>query len=94
MYGAQATAHSIAVQRAAMPEFNSPQSSATPVSDCLIGAEGAGIFGYVQGGERGYRISMVHKDRLFEIWFFGTGGVSEQALNDALGMLGSVVWTS
>lgn len=93
IYGAYATAHSIAVQHAATPEFSSAQSRATSVSDCLIGAEGAGVFGYAQGGERGYRLSMVHKDRLAEIWLFGTGGVSDSALRDALGMIGSIVWT-
>jgi hypothetical protein len=90
-YGAQATAHSIAVQHAAHPEFKSPQSSTSPVNDCLIGGQSAAVFGYAQGGERGYRLSMVHNDFLYEIWLSGTGGISDAAMNDALGMMGSIV---
>jgi hypothetical protein len=93
IYGGEATAHSIALQHASTPEFNSAQSIASAVGDCSITGEAAAIFGYVQGSELGYRLSLVHKDRLFEIWLYGAGGVSDAAVHDALDMMGSIAWT-
>jgi hypothetical protein len=94
IYGSNATAHSIAVQHAAAPEFSSPLSVGTTVSDCSIAGEPAAGFGYAQGNERGYRFSVVHKDLLYEIWLFGAGGVGNLAGQDALGMMGSIAWLS
>ncbi|MGH7765550.1 MAG: hypothetical protein ACREOM_14155 [Candidatus Dormibacteraceae bacterium] len=39
------------------------------------------------------RIYAVHNDFLFEVILIGTGGIDDQAVRDALGMLGSLKWT-
>jgi len=92
-YGSQATAHSIAAEHAATHDLLTPQSVTSSVADCLVAAEPAAVFGYVDGNERGYRLSVVHKDFLLEIWLSGAGGVSNQAIQDALGMMTSITWT-
>jgi hypothetical protein len=89
-YGSQATAHSLAVEDTT---WISSKAVVSPVADCSVAAESAAVFGYADGNERGYRLSVVHKDFWYGIWLFGNGGVSDAALGDALGMMGSVVWT-
>ena len=92
LYGSQATAHSIAAEHARSHFGSSAQSIASTVVDCSIAAETAAVFGYADGTERGYRVSIVHKDRLFEIWLFGTDGLSAQSIQDGLGMIASMAW--
>ncbi len=36
---------------------------------------------------------MVHNDLLFEVILTGTGGIGNQAIQDSLGMIGSLTWT-
>jgi hypothetical protein len=92
-YGSEATAHSIAVEHAAKLDLlSSPQSRASSVADCSIGGESAALYAYADGNVHGYRLAVVHKDFLYELWLFGTGGLSDSALTDALGMMGSIVW--
>jgi hypothetical protein len=93
-FGPQATAHSIAADEATTHQrFTSPQSTATLVSDCSVAAESAAAFGYADGNEHGYWLLIVHHDRLLAVQLFGAGGIDDQAINDALGMIGSIAWT-
>jgi len=96
VYGSQATAHSIAQQHAAAikQDTNSSQGVAGTVRDCTVGGQPAAAFGYSDGTNFGYRVFVVHKDLLFEIWLFGAGGLANQTVQDALGMIGSLSWTS
>lgn len=96
VYGQQATAHSIAAQHAAEigSYTGSPGATATAVKDCTMAGDPASVFGYAAASEAGYRIFIVHRDSLFEIWLNGKGGVSDAAVRDALGMLGSIAWNS
>ena len=92
-FGPQATAHSIAADEATTHQrFTSSQSTATLVSDCSVAADSAAAFGYADGNECGYWLLIVHHDRLLGVRLFGTGGIGDQAIQDALGMIGSVVW--
>jgi hypothetical protein len=92
-FGAQATSHSIAADDSQTHQrFSSPQTIATPVIDCSVAGEAASAFGYADGPERGYWFFIVHHDRLVGIRLFGIGGISEQAIQDALGMAGSITW--
>jgi hypothetical protein len=93
VYGSDATAHAIASQHAATHWGSSQESMASSVADCSVGGAAAGVFGYSDGSDVGFRLSIVHKDGLFEIWLFGLGGVSDQAVGDALAMIGSVTWS-
>jgi hypothetical protein len=72
--------------------MNSPQAISSAVSDCAIGGDPASVFGFSDGVLMGYDLFVVHKDFLFEIYFVGTGGIGNGALQDALGMLGSITW--
>jgi len=92
-FGPQATAHSIAADHVAKHLGSSAQSVATSVADCSVAAESAALFGYADGNDLGYRLVIVHNDRLLEIWMAGSGGISDQALQDSLGMMGSIAWT-
>jgi hypothetical protein len=92
-FGSQATAHSIASDHAAKHFGMTAQSIATAVADCSIATESAALFGYADGNERGYRLTVVHHDRLLEIWLSGVGGVGDQSVLDALAMIGSIGWT-
>jgi hypothetical protein len=62
------------------------------VADCSVAAEPASLFSYAEGKESGYRLAVVHKDLLYEIWLFGVDGVGDQAVQDALRMIGSIAW--
>jgi predicted esterase len=95
VYGSQATADSIAQKHAAAikQDTNSSGAVAGAVRDCTVGGQPAAAFGYSDGTNFGYRVFVVHKDLLFEIWLFGAGGVANQASQDALGMIGSLTWT-
>jgi hypothetical protein len=92
-FGAQATAHSIAIDHVAKGFGLSSQARATSVVDCSVAAEPTALFGYADGSESGYRLVIVHSNRLLEIWMSGTGGLSDQAIQDALAMMGSITWT-
>ena len=101
-YGPQATAHSIAQQHAAaIAQEWSPNAVAGNVSDCRVGGEAAAVFGVSgafntsAGTTKGsfFWIYVVHNDSLFEVFLVGNGGVSDQAIQDSLGMLGSLTWT-
>jgi hypothetical protein len=92
-FGPQATAHSIASDHAASHFGSTTRSIATPVSDCSVAAESAAVYGYADGNVQGYRVAIVHHNRLLGIWLFGIGGVDDQAIKDALAMMSSIVWT-
>lgn len=96
VYSPQATSDSIAQQHAASIALDlaSPSAIAGRVSDCKVGGEPAAVFGYSDGTTAGYHLYMVHKDYLYEVRLFGSGGVSNQALHDAVGMIGSLVWAA
>jgi hypothetical protein len=96
VYGPQATAQSIAEQHAKSitQDRNSPQAVSGPVSTCTIGGESTGVFGYSDGPNAGYHLYVVHKNFLYEIRLFGAGGLGDQAIQDALGMIGSLTWAS
>jgi photosystem II stability/assembly factor-like uncharacterized protein len=93
-WGPQATAHSIAADEVATHRFTSPGSVATAVVDCTVAGEPAAVFGYAEGAQIGYWLIFVHDKKLFGVRFFGTGGITDKAIQDALGMIGSIVWTS
>jgi hypothetical protein len=96
VYSPQATSDSIAQQHAASiaSDLASPQAIAGTVSDCSVGGEPAAAFGYTDRTTAGYRLYVVHKDYLYEIRLFGSGGVSNRAIQDSIGMIGSLIWTS
>jgi len=102
VYGPQATAHSIAQQHAAaIAQELSPDAVAGPVSDCRVGGEAAavlGVSGDINSGAgtangKFFWIYVVHNDLLFEVILAGTGGIGNQAIQDSLGMIGSLTWT-
>ena len=101
-YGPQATAHSIAQEHAAaIAQEWSPNAVAGTISDCRVGGEAAAAFGVsgdltlASGTTNGsfFWIYFVHNDFLFEVILVGNGAVSKQAIQDSLGMLGSLSWT-
>jgi hypothetical protein len=93
-FGSQATAHFIAVDEATTHRhFTSPGSTATSVTECSVAAEPAAAFGYADGNERGYWLLIVRHNSLLGVQLLGTGGISDEAINDALGMMGSIMWT-
>jgi photosystem II stability/assembly factor-like uncharacterized protein len=94
-FGKDATAHSIAVEEATKHHrFTSPNSTATSVSDCTVAAEPAAVFGYAEVNVRGYWLLIVHHERLFGVQLVGRDGISDRAIQDALGMIASIAWTS
>jgi hypothetical protein len=94
VYGSKATPHSIAQQHAGSVASDTalPHAVAGLVGDCTFGGEPAAVFGYSDGTYSGYRLYVVRKDFLYEVFLFGSGGVSRQAIQDAVGMIGSVIW--
>ncbi|MFI5281856.1 MAG: hypothetical protein ACHQ0J_01845 [Candidatus Dormibacterales bacterium] len=94
VYSPQATSNSIALQHAAFIALDlaSPSAIAGTVSDCKVGGEPAAVFGYSDRTNAGYRLYVVHKDYLYEVRLFGSGGVSNQAVQDSVGMIGSLTW--
>jgi hypothetical protein len=101
-YGPQATAHSIAQEHAAaIAQEWSPNAVAGKISECHVGGEAAAAFGVsgdlnlASGTTNGsfFWIYFVHNDYLFEVILVGTGGVGNQAVQDSLGMIGSLTWT-
>lgn len=93
-FGTQATAHTLAVDEATTHKrFTSPRLSATSVSDCSVAAEPTALFGYADGDERGYWLLIVHHDRLLAIQLLGNLEIADQAIQDALAMMGSITWS-
>jgi hypothetical protein len=93
IYGAQATAHVIAQKQAdSVVPTVSVSGVAGQVSDCSVGGEPAAAFGFSAGAYEGYFIYVVHGDLLFEVVLLGFGGVSNEAIRDSLGMIGSLKW--
>jgi len=92
-FGSATTAHAIAANMAASHQLISDKAVASPIADCTVGREPAAVFGYVEGGQVGFWVLMVHKDLLHGIRLLGAGGISDQATQDALGMMGSIGWT-
>ncbi len=92
-FGSAATAHSIAAKMAASHPLMSDKAVASAIADCTVGRETAAVFGYADGGQVGFWVWMVHKDLLHGIRLVGAGGISDQAIQDALGMMGSIGWT-
>lgn len=92
-YGPQATAHSIAQKQAdsVVPTL-SVSGVAGQVSDCTVGGEPAAAFGFSAGTFEGYFLYFVHGDGLFEVVLLGVGGISNDAIHDSLGMIGSLKW--
>jgi hypothetical protein len=64
------------------------------VADCLVAGEPAAVFGYAEGKDRGYWLLFIHHNSLMGIRLFGSGGIDDKAIQDALRMIGSIVWTS
>jgi hypothetical protein len=95
-HGPQATSRSVTQTHAAniKTELNSPKAAAGVIRDCVVGGKAASTFGYLDGSTHGYRVFVLYQDGVFETVLFGVGGVSDQAISDALDMLGSLVWTS
>jgi hypothetical protein len=102
VYGPQATAHSIAQQHAAaIAQEASLDAVAGKVRDCRVGGEAAaaygatGDFNLASGTTSGsfFWIYFIHNDYLFHIILVGVGGVGNQAIQDSLGMIGSLTWT-
>jgi hypothetical protein len=58
----------------------------------VVGGEPAALYGYTYAGQLGYEVYVVHKGYGYAIFLFGDGGVSAQAISDALGILSSIVW--
>jgi hypothetical protein len=93
-FGSKATARSISEDDSVTHQhITLPRLIATLVADCVVAAEPAAAFGYSEGNYRGYWLLIVHHERLLGVHLFGAGGVSDQALQDALGMIGSITWT-
>jgi photosystem II stability/assembly factor-like uncharacterized protein len=92
-YGPEATAHSVADDWATTHFGHSALSIATSPADCSVAGEQAAVYGYRDGSEVGYRFYLVHKGLLYAIWLHGTGGIGDQAIQDALGMLSSIAWS-
>jgi len=93
-FGTSTTAHSIAVNEAKTHQhFTSPLSAATSVADCSVAGEPAAVFGYADGNERGYWLLFIHDNGLLGVRLFGTGGIGDQAIQEALSMIGSITWT-
>jgi hypothetical protein len=102
VYGPQATAHSIAQQHAAaIAQEWSPDAVAGKVSDCRVGGEAAAVYGasgdvILASGTTGgsfFWIYFIHNNYLFHIFLVGIGGIGSQAIQDSLGMIGSLTWT-
>jgi len=92
LYGKDATAHTVALREAASHLFTSPLAETSSVGDCTVGGDPAALWGYSDGGQVGYWILVVHKDLLHGIRLLGANGISDQAVDDALGMIGSISW--
>jgi len=95
-YGPDASAHSIAAQDAGSIATVTATSGAvaTAVGDCSVGGQPAAVYGYSAAVDVGYRVYVVHNDHLKEWWLYGSGGISIQAVRDALQILGSIQWAS
>jgi hypothetical protein len=86
------SARSLAYEWRGRRHSNASSSTTTDVSDCVVGGEPAALFGYSYSGQLGYEIYTVHKGYGYAIFLFGSRGVSDQAIGDALGMLSSIAW--
>jgi hypothetical protein len=94
IFGPGATAHSIAQQHAdAIAQETSPGAVAGTVRDCTVGGEAAAAYGFSNGTLSGFYIYLIHHDGLFEVFMSGTAGLGNQAIQDSLGMIGSLKWT-
>ena len=86
------SAHSLAYEWRGTRHSNASSSRTTDIADCVVGGEPASLYGYTYAGQLGYEIYIVHKGYGYAIVLFGDGGVSDQAIKDALGMMSSIVW--
>jgi hypothetical protein len=94
IFGPGASAHSIAQQRAhAVAQETTIHAAAGAVRDCSVGSEAAAAYGFSKGPISGFDIYFIHNDGLAEVFLVGTGGVGNQAIQDSLAMLSSLVWT-
>jgi hypothetical protein len=58
-----------------------------------VGGAPAAAFGFSDDRNSGFIIYVVHGESLFEIILVGVGGISSQAIQDFLGMIGTLTWT-
>jgi hypothetical protein len=94
VYGPQATSHTIAQQHAAAIDREiSKTAVAGTLGDCNVGGAPAAAFGFSDDRNSGFIIYVVHGESLFEIILVGVGGISSQAIQDFLGMIGTLTWT-
>jgi photosystem II stability/assembly factor-like uncharacterized protein len=93
-YGPKVTARTIAAEWGTTQYGHSREAVVTTPADCSVASEAAAVYGYSDGSEAGYRFFLIHKGLLYAIWMSGTGGISDKAIQDALRMIGSIVWTS
>ena len=68
-------------------------AATSAIADCTVGGNPAAVFGYADGGQVGFFIWIVHGNLLYGIRLVGVGGISDQAVQDALGMIGSITWS-
>jgi hypothetical protein len=94
VYGPEATSHTIAQQHAAaIAREISKTAVAGTLGDCNVGGAPAAAFGFSDDRNSGFIIYVVHGESLFEIILVGVGGISSQAIQDFLGMIGTLTWT-
>ena len=86
------SARSVAYEWRGIRHSNASSSRTTDIADCVVGGEPAALYGYSYAGQLGYEVYIVHEGYGYAIFLFGDGGVNDQAINDALGMLSSIVW--
>lgn len=91
-YGPKVTAHAVAAEWARTRNGHSREAVVTSPADCSVASEAAAVYGYADGSEAGYRFFFIHTSGLYSIWLSGTGGMSDQAIQDTLRMIGSITW--
>jgi hypothetical protein len=93
IFGPGATAHSVAQQHVdSIAQEMLPGAAAGRVRDCTVGGDAAAAYGFSDGPVAGFFIYFIHNDGLMKIVLVGSGGLSSQAIQDALGMIGSFTW--
>jgi photosystem II stability/assembly factor-like uncharacterized protein len=92
-FGTSTTAHAIAADEAATHRFTSTRSVATSAVDCPVAGESAAAIGYADANEHGFWLLFIHRNSLLGVRLFGAGGIGDNVIQDALGMVGSIAWT-
>ncbi len=88
------TAFDLARQTVAVMTSARASFAAGPIFDCRVGSEPGSFYVYVDGQTAGYELFLIHNRLIYGALLASTGGLSDRAVSDYKGILGSWIFAA